>query len=493
MKLTRFLGGIAIFAAASALVSCQKDETSSPTVPQVENNARVSGVVADDPAKVAKVPMIVSSGFLQSRISNEPIYDAKGKPDNTAPSVSITSPSASSIVSGTIQVKANASDNVAVTLVSLSVNGTLVTTSTTAPYSLPWNSSSLPNGSHTLTITAKDGAGNTKSASIQVTNSNTTTGGDVTNPTVSITSPANGASVSGTVSITANAGDNVGVASVSYSVDGAVIGTATSSPYSFSWNSASVASGIHNITATATDAAGNSASNTIQVTVNTTVLPPASIPSSFQLLTPTPGNQGGEGSCVAFAVGYGARSIEQFYRTNASAYTQETNIFSPEYVYNQTKFSDCASGTAFTIVLDLIKNQGISSWQSMPYSDVNGCSTQPNATQVANASAYKISSYVTIPNTDQMAIKTMIASKHPVITNIIADNSFMNAGPGFVCSSYSGAGSLPHAILICGYDDAKHAYKIMNSFGTGWGDAGFSWIDYDFFTQKSAYYTYVMQ
>lgn len=222
-------------------------------------------------------------------------------------------------------------------------------------------------------------------------------------------------------------------------------------------------------------------------------IPPTTIPASFQLVTPPVGSQGNEGSCVPFAIAYAARSIEQYYKTNATSYSFDLNIFSPEYVYNQTKFSDCGTGTSITTVLDLIKNQGVSSWQSMPYSDVNGCSLQPDASQVANASAYKISSYVTIPNADQVAIKTMIASKHPVIITLIADDSFVNAGPGFIWKSYSGSGSLPHTIIICGYDDSKHAYKVMNSWNTTWGDAGFSWIDYDFLPQKSSFYTYAIQ
>jgi C1A family cysteine protease len=86
----------------------------------------------------------------------------------------------------------------------------------------------------------------------------------------------------------------------------------------------------------------------------------------------------------------------------------------------------------------------------------------------------------------------MIASKHPVIVTLLADNSFINAGPGFIWRT-SVAGSLRHCVVICGYDDAKHAYKVMNSFGTSWGDAGFSWIDYDLFPQKSTYDTYVIQ
>jgi hypothetical protein len=223
------------------------------------------------------------------------------------------------------------------------------------------------------------------------------------------------------------------------------------------------------------------------------VLPPSTIPSSFQLATPPVGHQGNEGSCVPFAIAYAARSIEQYYNTNATSYSYSSNIFSPEYVYNQTKFNDCATGTSPTTVLDLIKNQGVSTWGSMPYSDVNGCSIQPTSSQTANASAYKINSYVMIPNMDEVAIKTMVASKHPVIITIIADNSFTNAGPSFIWKAYSGSGALRHSIIICGYDDAKNAYKVMNSWGTTWGDAGFSWIDYDFFPQKSTYDTYAIQ
>jgi hypothetical protein len=93
-------------------------------------------------------------------------------------------------------------------------------------------------------------------------------GGDTTAPTVSLTAPANGATVSGTVTLSANASDNVGVSRVEFSVDGALVGTDTASPYSVSWNSASVGNGGHTITARAFDAAGNSASSTASVTVS---------------------------------------------------------------------------------------------------------------------------------------------------------------------------------------------------------------------------------
>ncbi len=56
----------------------------------------------------------------------------------------------------------------------------------------------------------------------------------------------------------------------------------------------------------------------------------------------------------------------------------------------------------------------------------------------------------------------MITTNHPVMINVTADNSFINAGAGFIWKAYSGSGALPHAVIICGYDDAKNAYKIIN-------------------------------
>src|SRR5437879_9643232 len=66
-----------------------------------------------------------------------------------------------------------------------------------------------------------------------------TTAADTTPPTVSISSPANGATVSGTITVTANAPDNVGVASVQLRLDRAHLGSLdTTPPYSISWNTA---------------------------------------------------------------------------------------------------------------------------------------------------------------------------------------------------------------------------------------------------------------
>ena len=101
--------------------------------------------------------------------------------------------------------------------------------------------------------------------------------GDVTPPTVSLTAPANGATVTGTVAVSANAADAGGVAGVTFRVDGGVVGTEdTTAPYSVNWNTAGVSAGSHTLTAVARDGAGNVATS---AAVTVTVSNPGSDPA----------------------------------------------------------------------------------------------------------------------------------------------------------------------------------------------------------------------
>jgi chitodextrinase len=101
------------------------------------------------------------------------------------------------------------------------------------------------------------------------TGSNCTVAADTTPPVVSVTAPTNGSTVSGAVNITANATDNVAVTKVEFYLNGNIVSTGTTSPYAYSWNTATAANGSNTITAKAYDAAGNATSSeTVQVTVN---------------------------------------------------------------------------------------------------------------------------------------------------------------------------------------------------------------------------------
>lgn len=196
-----------------------------------------------------------------------------GPPDTIPPAVTISAPGPAALVSGTISVSATASDNVGVASVQFQRDGVnLGSADTLAPYTTSWNTSSVPPGIHTLRAIARDAAGNTTtSAAITVTVL------DVTAPTVSITAPASGASVSGTVTVTAVASDAIGVGGVQFKVDGVNLGAEdTTAPHTASWNTTGVPNGLHTLTAVARDAAGNQrTSASVSVTVSNTVTPPS--------------------------------------------------------------------------------------------------------------------------------------------------------------------------------------------------------------------------
>ncbi len=207
-----------------------------------------------------------------------------------------------------------------------------------------------------------------------------------------------------------------------------------------------------------------------------------SLPKSIILLTPFIGDQGQQGSCVAWGTTYAGRSIDWFV-TNGSVqypYTYTTDIFSPAYVYNQVKISNCASGSYVISGLNLLESQGVCTWSEMPYNP-SDCSLMPSAIQKQEAASYKISSYgkVTI-NTN--TIKTFLYENKPVIVAGPVNTAFENLGNGQVLGKFSGRSLGGHCYCLVGYDDSKNAFKFQNSWGTSWGSAGYGWISYTYIT-----------
>jgi len=131
---------------------------------------------------------------------------------------------------------------------------------------MSWDSTSTTSGAHTVYAIATDTVGNaTTSSVINVTVDNT-------GPTVSMSAPANGGLVTGTLTVSATATDNVSVAKVEFYRDNDVLLTTdTSSPFSFSWDSTTVTNGAHTLYAIAQDSAGNRTTSAfINITVDNT-------------------------------------------------------------------------------------------------------------------------------------------------------------------------------------------------------------------------------
>ncbi len=298
-------------------------------------------------------------------------------------------------------------------------------------------------------------------------------GKPVTN--ISFLSPVNGAIVSGTVTVKTSATSTIYIDGVQVSSTGF-----------YNWNTVNESKGFHTITA-----AVKGTKVSIVVFIETIIIePPVDTVTGVRLTMPPVMNQGSEGSCVAFAVGYAARSFEQYNRTGATSYNIATNVFSPEHLFNNIKFGEsCATGTAMQTALEFLMLNGILPWSEMPYTS-GTCSPTESELQKVMALQYKIEGYYKIYTTDKAAIRSMIDQNHPVIISIIGDQSFLDAKAGFVWKVYSGSGFINHSVVICGYDDDKNAWLIQNSWGIGWADAGYSWIDYDLFPTRTGTYCY---
>jgi hypothetical protein len=146
------------------------------------------------------------------------------------------------------------------------LDGSSLGVSTAAPFTASLNPAGFADGVHSLSAIATDLSGNMATASTKVT----LTRPDTTAPAISLTAPISLSTVSGTITLSASASDNVGVASVQFKLDGANYGAAVSGPpYTLSLNTATLSNGAHTVSAIAVDAAGNAGSSApVQITVN---------------------------------------------------------------------------------------------------------------------------------------------------------------------------------------------------------------------------------
>lgn len=193
--------------------------------------------------------------------------------DTEAPTVSILTPLGGATVSDLVPVDIEATDNVEIVRTELWVNDTSVAIDTSAPFAFSWDSKGAPNGKAFLAVRAFDAAGNTATSptvEVNVLNQTEELASDTTPPQISIINPVPG-NVTGNVIITVNAADDSSAADISLAiyVDGKLVISGSGSTLSTHWNTRPrhVAAGTHTIQAVAKDAAGNTSSATVDITV----------------------------------------------------------------------------------------------------------------------------------------------------------------------------------------------------------------------------------
>ncbi|NJM79206.1 MAG: T9SS type A sorting domain-containing protein [Flavobacterium sp.] len=212
------------------------------------------------------------------------IYDLGiNSPINTPPTISLTNPSVNNqeyTLGETIALTASATDNGSISRVNFKINGSYYQGDTSAPYSVNWT----PTTAGTYTIAARafeegQDSLSTEETRTVIVNSTTNPCTGVTNPIVNITSPTNNATFNQgqNVTINATASSSVNITKVEFYDGTALVGTDTSSPYSFS--SSTLSLGTHNFTAKAySDCNKITLSGVRTVIINTVVTPPSDAP-----------------------------------------------------------------------------------------------------------------------------------------------------------------------------------------------------------------------
>jgi hypothetical protein len=228
-------------------------------------------------------------------VNNPPLIPTTTKSDLTPPKVIIISPAGKTLplfVSSTVILRASSSDNVGVASIQFKIDGTDFGSPTSSPsYEVKWDTRVSSNGLHILTAVAVDKAGNVgTSEPVTVRVSNVELPPDTEKPIVFLTLPREKSVLSDTAALLANASDNVGVSKVKFKIDGTDFGSAqTKPPFKIDWDTRVSSNGIHVITATAYDDAGNVAvSNPVSVIVNNQ--PPSldRTPPTVKILSPKP-------------------------------------------------------------------------------------------------------------------------------------------------------------------------------------------------------------
>lgn len=222
----------------------------------------------------------------------------------------------------------------------------------------------------------------------------------------------------------------------------------------------------------------------------------------LSMYCPIPGNQGPTQACTGWAVGYGAMTIEKARQVNQRNRPIITrNAYSAAFLYNQLNGGDCQKGSTIQTVLTLAKNKGnclAGQFDRL----IRNCGTLPKNGLQQKASANKIKGFQRLFSHQKNtlhhieSVRKMIAVGKPVIVSLQVEANFYKIPKGAkyywphreAFSGWSG-----HAMVVVGYDDKKQAFRLLNSFGTDWGDNGFIWVKYQLFAERcrGAYIIYL--
>jgi hypothetical protein len=212
---------------------------------------------------------------------------------------------------------------------------------------------------------------------------------------------------------------------------------------------------------------------------------------SLAAFAPQRGDQGKQGSCVAWSSAYAARTVLEA----ASTRTPPDQLaYSPAFLYNNIALEDC-QGSYIQRAMEFMQTKGAVKMENFQY-DENDCSRQASNSLLQEASANKIHGFHRLTESDDVnginirAIKEHLAKDAPVVIGMMVGGSFMQEMMGQKVWHPSGEdrqqmGFGGHAMCVIGYDDRVEggAFQIMNSWGPQWGQNGLAYVRYGDFKE----------
>lgn len=194
---------------------------------------------------------------------------------------------------------------------------------------------------------------------------------------------------------------------------------------------------------------------------------------------PPVGNQGHSNSCTAWATGYAARS----YYTSTIEHrniAQAANLPSPNFLYHLARTGGCDEGSSIGRVVDILK-KGSLSLAEYPFSDA--CVPAASPEVVARAHDFRVRGVSRVDTNRIDDVKGQLAQLNPVMIRFHDSTVFQRLRGA---STFTEPGPPPgdkvsgwHLMTLVGYDERRQAFRLINSWGRGWGDRGYAWIGYD--------------
>jgi len=219
----------------------------------------------------------------------------------------------------------------------------------------------------------------------------------------------------------------------------------------------------------------------------------ASADISTEIYFPVVGDQGYQGSCTAWANAYYAYGYMEAKDYGWDASSGNTDyLLSPAWAYNMVAAYDY--GSAPFDLAELIMEWGVSTLSTMPYNDfdVDSWGEEPAWREAPYHRPLNYNPIFFVGPTTIDAIKSLLDSGIPVTIGIDAyqlDPGFTDGNYIISSAEYDSSGSLNHAQCFVGYDDSITddgnigAFRVVNSWGLGWGDNGYYWLTYDAFSE----------